>query len=132
MSRTATFLVMALLCLTAGGCSGAGAEPSDQQVVVGQGGPYLSAVDTATVAQAYREVRQVCTRGRRAADDIGPKMRAAAAVARRQPDKVFRSGNSDEARPVVDTMADMARQLRSCGHARLATRLLSRRDERTS
>jgi hypothetical protein len=128
MPRTATILATLLLGLTATGCSGAGAEPSEQEVV-GQGDPYLSAVDTATVAQAYQQVRLVCTQGRRSADRLGPKVRAAAAVARRQPDKIFRSGSSDEARPVVDTMADMAAELRSCGHAKLATRLLSRREQ---
>jgi hypothetical protein len=131
MPRNATFLAIALLGLTATGCSGAGAEPSDQEVVLGQGGPYLSAVDTATVAQAYREIRLVCTKSLRATNGIEPKVRAASAVARRYPDKIFRSGTSDHARPVVDTMADMAGQLRACGHAKLATRLFSRRREQS-
>jgi hypothetical protein len=130
MPRATTILATVLLGLTASGCGGAGAESSDQQVL-GQGAPYLSAVDTATVAQAYQQVRLVCTQGRRSTGRLGTKVRAAAAVASREPDKVFRSGNSDEARPVVDAMADMATQLRSCGHAKLATRLLSRRRERT-
>jgi hypothetical protein len=126
MPRAATMLATALLGFTAAGCSGAGAEPSEQEVI-GQGGPYLSAVDTATVAQAYRQVKLACTEGRQAADELAPRVRAAAAVASREPDKIFRSASSDEARPVVDTMANMARQLRACGHAKLATRLLSRR-----
>jgi hypothetical protein len=131
LPRNATFLAIALLGLTATGCSGAGAEPSDQEVVLGQGGPYLSAVDTATVAQAYREIRLVCTERLRATNGIERKVRAASAVARRYPDKIFRSGASDHARPVVDTMGDMAGQLRACGHAKLATKLFSRRRERS-
>jgi hypothetical protein len=31
----------------------------------------------------------------------------------------------------VDTMGDMAGQLRACGHAKLATKLFSRRRERS-
>lgn len=121
--------IAAAAALLGAGC-GTGDEVSQETgnktKAHGQTGPYLSAVDTATIVQAIKQVEIACTQGPKAADRLRSRLRAASVVARRQPDKLFRAGTSDEARPTVDVMANLAGQLRDCGQAEQASELLSR------
>jgi hypothetical protein len=116
----------ALLAAGCGNADRASQETGNKTKAHGQSGAYLNAVDTETIAQATQQVELVCTQGPKAAGRLEPKLRAAAGVARREPDKLFRAGTSDEARPTIDVMANLAGQLRDCGQAKRASELLSR------
>ncbi len=130
MTRAALVLCTVVLALAgAAGCGEDTAGEGNDTEVVGQGGGTLSAVDTATVERANQQVELVCTQGRKEAENLESSVRAAAAVARREPNKTFRSGNSESTEPIVDVVGDMAKSLRRCGHKQLATDLLSRPDK---
>ncbi len=122
----ATAAAAALLAAGCGTGGKASQETGNKTQAHGQTGPYLSAVDTETIAQATQQVELACNQGPKAAERLGPKLRAASQVARREPDKLFRAGTSDEGRPTVDVMANLAGQLRDCGQAKRASELLSR------
>ncbi|HVL31716.1 MAG TPA: hypothetical protein VM299_05730 [Solirubrobacteraceae bacterium] len=128
-TRAALTVAAVLAGLLAAGCGNgdrASQETGQESQAHGQTGPYLNAVDTATIAQAYKQVRLVCNQGRGAAGELERRLEAAAEVARRQPDKIYRAGTSNEGRPTVDVIANLAAQLRDCGEAKLATTALSR------
>ncbi len=126
MCATIATVLAALLVAGCGNAGRASQETGNKSQAHGQTGPFLSAVDTETISQAHQQVRIVCTQGPKAAERLRPKLRAAAEVASRQPEGLYRAGTSDEARPAVDVMASLAGQLRDCGQARRATDLLSR------
>ena len=128
MLRARHLIATALLALVAGGCADeARQESGNRENVVGQSSQYLSAVDTATINSAYKQVKLACNSSDGKGGELAPELRAAAGVADRYPNKLFRSGSSDEARPAIQVMANLAQQLRSCGQAKRATALLSRR-----
>jgi hypothetical protein len=122
MPRVALVLLLALATALATGCEGDAEHPG---LAVQQGGEqFLSATDTATVAQAEKDIAYVCRGVPVPRSQLVRDLDAAAAVAREYPDKVYDSGTVDRDRAMVLTIRVFARDLRACGEPGLAARLL--------
>jgi hypothetical protein len=124
MPRAALVLLLALAAALATGCEG---DPEHPGLAVQQGGEqFLSATDTATVAQAEREIARVCRDVPVPRARLVRELDAAAAIALRDPDKIYDSGITDRDRAMVLAIRVFAERLRACGEPELAERLLRR------
>jgi hypothetical protein len=125
MKAVVTLLATALLALPVAGCTDEGSPESGNQTDIQQSdGHYLSADDTATFARAYQQIDLACTAGPEDAGSLTQDLRGAVGVARREPEKIYESGNSERAQTAKEAVTNMAQLLRSCGQTRRADALL--------